>query len=168
MSLYFGIPILLLAAVLQSTWLESIRILGGRPDLVLLLVVTWSIIRGVNDGAIWGFIGGIFCDLLSASPFGLWTFVLTLGGFLVGQPWVHALGPTIMRLALMSAAGTLVGHALLLVTMVLLGYPVDFWYGFQTVAGPAALLNVLLSPFAFTFLVWFHKRSQVPTGGFAQ
>lgn len=168
MSLYFGVPILLLAAVVQSTWLEDIRILGGRPDLVLLLAVTWSIIRGANDGAIWGFIGGVFCDLLSASPFGLWTFVLTLVGFLVGQPWVHALGPTVIRLALMSAAGTLVGHALLLIMMVLLGYSVDFWHGIQTVAGPAALLNVLLSPFVFTFLVWFHKRSPASTGGFAQ
>jgi rod shape-determining protein MreD len=168
MNLYFGIPILLLAAVLQSTWLENVRILGGRPDLVLLLAVTWGIMRGAQDGAIWGFVGGIFCDMLSASPFGLWTFVLTLVGLLAGQSWVYALGPTLMRLALMSGAGTLVGHALLLMTMILLGYPVDFWHGIQTVAGPAALINVLLSPFAFTFLVWFHKRSQTPTGGFAQ
>ena len=124
MSLYFGIPILLLAAVVQSTLLENIRILGGRPDLVLLLAVTWSIIRGAHDGAIWGFMGGMFCDLLSASPFGLWTFVLTLVGFLAGQPWVHALGPTVMRLALMSAIGTLLAHTLLLILMVLLGYPV--------------------------------------------
>ncbi len=167
MSIYFGIPILLFAAVIQSTWMENIRVLGGRPDLVLLLAVTWGIIRGARDGAIWGFIGGIFCDLLSASPFGLWTLTLTLVGFLVGQPWVYALGPTLMRLALMSAAGTIVGHTLLLIIMVLTGYPVNFWYGIQTVAGPAALLNVLLSPFAFTFLVWFHKRSQEETGGFA-
>jgi rod shape-determining protein MreD len=165
MSLYFGIPILLFAAVVQSTLVEDIRILGGRPDLVLLLAVTWGIIRGAQDGAIWGFIGGIFCDLLSASPFGMWTLTMTLVGFLVGQSWVYALGPTLMRLALMSAAGTLIGHTLLLVIMVLIGYPVNFWYSIQTVAGPAALLNVLLSPFAFTFLVWFHKRSQEPMGG---
>lgn len=168
MSLYFGIPILLLSAVLQSTLLENIRILGGRPDLVLLLAVTWAVIRGAQDGAMWGFIGGMFCDALSASPFGMWTLVLTLVGFLAGQPWVHSLGPTVMRLALMSAIGTLTGHILLLVLMVLFGYPVNFWHGIQTVAGPAALLNVLLSPFAFTFLVWFHQRSQEPTGGFAQ
>lgn len=168
MSVYFGIPILLLAAVMQSTILENIRIFGGRPDLVLLLTVTWGIIRGAQDGALWGFIGGIFCDLLSAGPLGLWTFTLTLVGFLVGQPWVYALGPTLIRLVLMSAAGTMVGHTLILVMIVLLGFPVDFWHSFQTVAGPATLLNVLFSPFAFTFLVWFHKRAQVPTGGFAQ
>ncbi len=167
MSLYFGIPILLLAAVLQSVWVDGIRVIGGRPDLVLLLVVTWSIIRGANEGALWGFIGGMFCDLLSGSGFGLWTVSLTAVGLLVGQPWVHSLGPTVIRLALMSAVGTLFGHLVLLLTMSLLGYAVEIGRGIQTVAGPAAVLNLLLSPFAFSFLVWFHQRSGRRLGGFA-
>ncbi|HOT90035.1 MAG TPA: rod shape-determining protein MreD [Anaerolineae bacterium] len=165
MSLYFGIPILLLAAVLQSVWLENIQVLGGRPDLVLLLAVTWGIIRGANEGAVWGFVGGIFCDLLSGGEFGMWTFALTAVGFLAGQTWVHALGPTLIRLALMSALGTLIGHGILLGTMAVLGYSVNVGQSVQKVAGPAALLNFLLSPFAFTFLVWFHRRSQPRWGG---
>jgi len=168
MSLYYGIPILLIAAVLQSAWLEDVQILGGRPDLVLLLVVTWSIIRGAREGVVWGFVGGICCDLLSGGSFGLWTFSLTVVGFLAGQPWVHALGPTVIRLALMSALGTVLGHFVLLVVMILLGYVVDLGRGFQTVALPAAVLNFLLCPFAFTFLVWFHHRSRAQLGGFAQ
>ena len=167
MSLYFGIPILLLAAVLQSVWLDGLRVIGGRPDLALLVVVTWSIIRGANEGALWGFVGGILCDLLSGSGLGLWTFSMTAVGLLVGQPWVHALGPTLIRLAMMSALGTVLGHALLLVMMVLLGYAVELGPSLLTVALPAAMLNFLLSPFAFTFLVWFHQRSRRSLGGFA-
>jgi rod shape-determining protein MreD len=166
-SLYFGIPILLLAAALQSTWLGRLRILGGRPDLVLLLVITWAIIRGANDGAIWGFVGGLFCDLLSGGGIGLWTLPLTAVGFIAGMPWVHALGPTVIRLALMSALGTLLGHMLLAIMMALVGRPVALGRAIQTVAGPAALLNFLFSPFAFTFLVWFHQRSRQRMGGFA-
>lgn len=167
MSLYFGIPVLLVAAALQSSWLERVRIMGGRPDLVLLLVVTWAIIRGANEGAIWGFIGGLFCDLLSGGGLGLWTLALTVVGFIAGMPWVHALGPTVIRLALMSAFGTLLGHILLAFMMALIGRPVGIGRAIQTVAGPAALLNLLLSPFAFTFLVWFHQRSRDRLGGFA-
>lgn len=168
MSLYYGIPILLIAAVVQSAWLEGVQVLGGRPDLVLLLVVTWSVIRGAREGVVWGFIGGLCCDLLSGGSFGLWTLSLTVVGFLAGQPWVHALGPTLMRLALMSALGTVLGHFLLLALMVLLGYVVNLGRGFQTVVLPAAVLNFLLSPFAFTFLVWFHRRSRTQLGGFVQ
>ena len=168
MSLYFGIPVLMIAAVLQSAWLEDLHILGGRPDLVLLLVVTWSIIRGANEGALWGFVGGVFCDLLSGSVFGLWTLTLTGVSFLVGQPWVHALGPTVIRIAMMSVIGTIGAHLSLLGLMTLLGYPVNVGRAIQTVAGPAALLNFLLAPFAFSFLVWFHRRAQRRPGSFAE
>jgi rod shape-determining protein MreD len=157
---------MLIASVVQSAWLEDVRILGGRPDLALLLVVTWAIIRGANEGAVWGFVGGIFCDLLSGGPFGLWTLTMTAVGFLAGQAWVHALGPTVIRLALMSAFGTLFGHGLLVGAMIVMGYSVDVGRAVQTIAGPAALLNFLLSPFAFSFLVWFHRRSQPRAGGF--
>ncbi|MFP4395203.1 MAG: rod shape-determining protein MreD [Anaerolineales bacterium] len=164
MSLYFGIPIMILAAVLQSTWLQSLHILGGRPDLALLLTITWAIIRGADEGAMWGFVGGVFCDLLSGGTFGMWTISLTATGFLSGQPWVYSLGPTVIRLALMSALGTLFGHLILLIMMAFMGYATDFVQAIQTVAGPAALINFLLSPFAFRFLVWFHQRSQSAGG----
>jgi len=73
----------------------------------------------------------------------------------------------VIRLAVMSAFGTLLGHILLIVIMTLLGYSVNVGRAIQTVAGPAALLNFLLSPFVFTFLVWFHRRSGPRPGGFA-
>lgn len=159
MSLYFAIPILMTAAVLQSVWLERITFLGGRPDLILVLVITWAIIRGLDEGVMWAFLGGLFCDLLSGGPFGLWTAALTLVTFIAGQPWVHSLGPTSIRLALTASVGTLVAHLTLLGLLSLLGYPIDLDWSLRTVIGPAALLNFLLTPFAFRFLVWFHQHS---------
>ncbi len=160
MSLYFGAPILLVGAVLQSIWLERIRIFGGRPDLVLLLVVTWAIIRGLNEGVTWGFIGGLCCDLLSGGPFGLWTITLTVVALVAGQDWVQRLGPTSIRLALMSALGTLLGHTVFLLLMGILGYTINLSKTYTMLVLPAALLNFVLSPFSFRFLVWFHQRSQ--------
>ncbi|MFP4343836.1 MAG: rod shape-determining protein MreD [Anaerolineales bacterium] len=164
MSLIYGVPILILAAVFQSVWFEGLDILGGRPDLVLTLVITWAIIRGMDEGMVWGFLGGLFCDILSGGPLGLWTVSLTFVAFIVGQPWVNTLGPTSIRLALMSAIGTLIGHTLFLALMNLLGYPVSAGRAFAEIIGPAALLNFILSPFSFRFLVWFHQRSLRPGG----
>ncbi len=48
---------------------------------------------------------------------------------------MHALGPTVIRLALMSVAGTLFGHLLLGLVMVLFGHSVAIGRAIQTVAG---------------------------------
>ncbi len=158
-SLSFGLPVLLTGAVLQSVWLERAHFTFGRPDLILLLVVTWSVIRGVEEGALWGFVGGLLLDILSGGPLGMWASSLTLVGFVTGQPWGQALGSTILRLAMMSALGTLLGHSAFIALMLILGYPVDVPAAYAEIVGPAMLLNFLLSPFAFRFLVWFHQRN---------
>ena len=43
MGNYFGVPLLILAALLQVTVIPQVRILGGEPNLVMLLVVTYAI-----------------------------------------------------------------------------------------------------------------------------
>ncbi len=158
-SLYFGIPILLIAAALQSVWLEAAHYAFGRPDLVMLLVMTWSVIRGTEEGTAWGFAGGLAMDTLSGGPFGLWTSTLTLVGFVTGQPWGHALGSTVLRLAIISVIGTLFGHSAFIALMLLLGYPIDLPSAYAQIVGPAILFNFLLSPFAFRFLAGLHQRN---------
>src|SRR5918911_3711443 len=81
MQFAFGLAILPLAAIVQGTALD--RALGGpRPDLVLLLVLAWSMIRGVAEGTVGGIAGGLALDLTSAAPFGLHTSLLGLTGSL--------------------------------------------------------------------------------------
>ncbi len=158
-SLAFGIPLLLVSTVLQSVWLERMSLTIGRPDLVMLLVITWSVIRGAEEGSLWGFIGGLFLDALSGGPLGMWASSLTLVGFVTGQPWGQALGSTVLRLAMMSAMGTVLGHSAFIALTLILGYPLSVPAAYTEIVGPATLWNFLLSPFAFRFLVWFHQRN---------
>lgn len=70
MGSFLSLPILILAAVIQVTIMPRINILGGRPDLVFLLVMAWSLNTSLEQGIIWAFVGGISSDLLSAAPLG--------------------------------------------------------------------------------------------------
>jgi rod shape-determining protein MreD len=70
MGTYWGIPLIALAVVLQSTLIPQIRILGGEPDLAFLLVLAWSINGRLDQDVVWAFISGIAQDLLSAAPTG--------------------------------------------------------------------------------------------------
>jgi len=46
--------VLVVAAVVQSTMTTRLTPHGLRPDLVLLIVVTYSVVRGVEEGALAG------------------------------------------------------------------------------------------------------------------
>ncbi|MCA9889431.1 MAG: rod shape-determining protein MreD [Anaerolineae bacterium] len=70
MGYYISLPVLILAAVLQSSLMGQLRIAGGAPDFVLLIVLLWSIHAPLNEAVFWAFVGGIVTDLMSIIPLG--------------------------------------------------------------------------------------------------
>jgi rod shape-determining protein MreD len=71
-------------AVLQSTVTAQLDLFGASPDLVLLLVVSWALLRGIREGLVVALVGGIVLDALSGSPFGLGTTALVVASALAG------------------------------------------------------------------------------------
>ncbi|MEL6216549.1 MAG: rod shape-determining protein MreD, partial [Pseudomonadota bacterium] len=71
-----SLPIMFVAVVLQSSFIYQVRVLGGMPDLVLLLTLCWSFDRDLDEGLVWAFVGGILADLQSAAPTGTTTLAL--------------------------------------------------------------------------------------------
>ena len=81
------IPLLTAVALVQTVLLSQINLWDARPDLMLLIVLVWSVVRSVDEGMVWGFIGGLIVDLLSGGPLGATALALLAVAFLVGQPW---------------------------------------------------------------------------------
>jgi len=84
-DLRFRVPVLLLLAlVVHTTLLPSIRIAGVMPDLMLLVAVTAALEAGPSYGATVGFVSGMLADLVLPTPLGLSALVFTLTGYAVG------------------------------------------------------------------------------------
>ena len=68
---FFYIIMILLALVLQTT--AVVPAVGQRNglDIILMLVLAWSIIDGFNGFLSWAIFIGILYDMLSSSPVGL-------------------------------------------------------------------------------------------------
>ncbi len=67
---YLMVPLMAVAALLQSTAFNRLTIAGVKPDLVLLLVIVGTLLYGPRAGVVWAFIGGLFLDIFSGGPFG--------------------------------------------------------------------------------------------------
>jgi rod shape-determining protein MreD len=58
------------ATLLQAAVLPQIAALQVRPNLVLVLILLWSIARGLREGALWAAATGIALDLITIAPLG--------------------------------------------------------------------------------------------------
>ena len=83
-GVYLGIPLAVLAAILQSTLTARIRIWGVTADIVLLLTVSWTLLQGIGEGLLISLVGGMILDSLSGAPFGLLMISLTVASELAG------------------------------------------------------------------------------------
>ena len=81
MSILLAIPILSIAAILQSAVFSRITLLQGTADIILLTIIAWALQKKVKTGWQWGIIGGLLADFLSGLPFGIFTasYLLTIG-----------------------------------------------------------------------------------------
>lgn len=73
-----------LAAFFQVTLLNLFPVLGNKPDLVLMLVVFNSFLRGSREGALTGLMAGIIVDFANGSYIGMNGLALMTVGYLVG------------------------------------------------------------------------------------
>jgi len=152
--------LLTFVALLQSVLLSRVNLWGARPDLMSLVVLVWAVVRSVDEGLMWGFVGGLIVDLLSGGPLGATPLALLAVAFLAGQPWGRGIGSPVARLLLLAFLGVVVYHLVLLIVLAWTGHTVDWGFALVRVAGPSALLNVALAPFVRQPLTWLERSTR--------
>lgn len=157
MTAYLLIPLLVAVALIQATVMPHLRIWGVFPDLPLLAVVSWALLRGVREGMIWGFIAGLAVDLMSGAPFGTATVSLMVVGGIsgLGEATVFR---THVALPLVTVAGaTILYDLLFLLVMQLSGQPVVWLESLWRTILPSAVLNMLISPPVLGLMHLLHR-----------
>jgi len=159
MNPYAAVLLLTSAALLQSSLLPHLSRGGLKPDLVVMLVISWGLLRGVQEGLLWAFIGGLALDLLSATPLGLSALILTLLTLLtsLGQKSIYRTS-ILFPLAVIFLA-TFGYNLALLLGWQLLGRPALWGETFLEVLLPTGLLNTLVMLPLYPLLSWLHRRT---------
>ena len=73
------------AALIQTTWLEAIRIAGVLPDLAVLLVVYFAILEGEERAMYTGLLAGLFYDVIRHATLGHHILCLVVAGYTIGR-----------------------------------------------------------------------------------
>ena len=114
---YLFVPIVVLLAIAQATVLPRFPVFGIVPGLWLVVAVTWSLLRGMREGLILAFVGGLFIDLFSTAPLGVTSLSLMLAITVVTFLQRHLpKNPTLVP-ALLMAIATVIFWALYLLLL---------------------------------------------------
>lgn len=150
MTIYLVVPLLAIVGLLQATLVSRVSIWGVFPDLPLLLVVSWGLLRGSRQGLLWGFVAGIIVDLFSGAPFGAATVPLMAVGFIAGLG-ENLVFRNLLLLLLTILLATVVYDLLFLFMVQILpsslpgtGHRVEWSASLVRVIGPSAILNAFL------------------------
>lgn len=131
--------------LVQATLLPRVRFLGAQPNLLLVLVVSWSLVSGVAEGLVFAFLAGLAMDVVAGLPLGTSPLALMPVCFLavIGRNSVYV--NNIWLPVLLVALATPLEGWLMLFLRQLHGVPVDWAGASSRVILPALVLNVLLT-----------------------
>lgn len=154
MTLLLGLPLLAVAAVVQSSLVAHFHFYGGTLDLVCLMALGWTVAGDWEGGLLWGFFGGLFLDLLSGGPLGLNALALVIltyaASLTEGRLWrSHILLP--LALAAISTFGL---HFISLLGLTVLGQTVNWSVSLLRITLPAAVLNTFVMFPLYSLLRW--------------
>jgi rod shape-determining protein MreD len=145
MAYLVGIPLLMFLAIFQSSVLSHVSMLEGRPDLILLAVVSWGVTGRSEEAMVLGLAGGIMLDLVSGTPVGSTGILIVIISFLVSlfevRFWeAHFLMPLAVTLV-----ASVLFHFMSLGIIWLMGRTIELQVAIARVILPSTFLNILLA-----------------------
>jgi rod shape-determining protein MreD len=115
--MWWLLPLLVLTVIVQSLPFPGFVTNGIRPDLPLVIVLGWALIRGWEQAVVAALVAGVVMDLISAAPFGVNTLRLVALAWVVGIG-TERLQRTSPALPVVAAGfGSLLGYVLDAVSM---------------------------------------------------
>jgi rod shape-determining protein MreD len=155
------LPIVALVVIVQATLVARVRFLGVTPDLLLAVVVAWSLLSGIQSGILWAFFGGLIFDAVTGIPLGTSSLALMTICFLTSLGETNLFhGSVFLPIAVIVLATPIHGW-IILVTQQLRHLQVD-WPGVTLrILLPETLLNVIVVVLVYPALRWLARQAGV-------
>jgi rod shape-determining protein MreD len=145
MSLQVGMPLLILAALLQATVLPYLRISGGQPDLVVVITLAWALLDDGVEAAVWALVGGVALDLFSGAPMGFSALILLPGVFLISLTETQVYHTNALFALGIAGSAAVLYHVLHIVGLyVLMARPVVLMPTLYYITMPAVVFDLVL------------------------
>ncbi|MEW6088042.1 MAG: rod shape-determining protein MreD [bacterium] len=139
--------IVILSVILKVTLFRLIEFGSYKPDILLIIIVFFSIYEGSWTGAVLGFIGGLTEDILGSGFLGMFAVNKTLIGFALGIAGKHVYKINIYPYVLAVLAASFFQECFIFFWLnIFQPYTSFFMSSLKHIILPLTVYNTLLSP----------------------
>jgi hypothetical protein len=144
-SILLAFPVLILVVILQMVIASRLPLVDGTTDLVLLVILAWSLNERGKRAWFWALLGGALVSFISALP-----VYATILGYLIPMllvQWLRRRVWQIPVLAMLVATtiGTLIQHFIALGALKINGSPIGISESLALITLPSMFLNLALA-----------------------
>lgn len=155
----FAIPLILLILIgLQNSLFEYIKILGVKPDIALVFIISFSLIRGNPWGTVIGIAGGIFEDVFFPGAFGINSLACMLTAFLIGNVETKIYKDNIFVPGLFAFGGTMIKELIVYLFLYLTRTNINLVMVLTNTIIPEAIYNTILIIVFYRYVVKFSSK----------
>ena len=156
--------LILVNFILQSTLFPHLAILGVAPDTALVFIVSYGILRGEIEGAVFGFFTGLVHDMLGGLFIGLFALLGFLTGYVCGKPFKDFFKDNYFLPFFVVVIVSLVYQFALYTTTILITGHLEFWHYFTTIILPKTVYTASLSIPLYSLLHFINARLERRAG----
>ena len=140
-------------ALVQASSVEQFHVMGVAPNLMLVLLVSWLVVRGLEDVLPMVAVAGITIGFVGLQTPGLVLLAMLVPLAILGAVReLHVIHSELLLALALTGAATLMYETIILLGVLATGGVLDPAVSLREVIIPAAIVNVLLAPPVFAVM----------------
>ncbi len=142
----------------QATFLNTIDIFGIKPNLIIVLIVSISLLEGRGYGALVGFFAGLCLDSVVGVALGYQALIGMLLGIALGNINKRFFKENIFVMLICTFISTILYESAVIVISYGLGLRVNYIETLKNIILPEAVVNSILAVFIFVLLIRISRK----------
>ena len=144
--------------VLQTTTLQTLSFAGITPNLLIIIVAAFGLMRGKTEGMYIGFFSGLLVDIFCGFYLGIYALLYMYVGYLTGL-FQKRFYPEDLKLPLLIiSASDLITNLIIYLILFLTRSRFDFGYYFLNIILPELVYTMIVTIFFYLLLLKVNQK----------
>lgn len=158
MRIFVMTIVAVISYILQSTVLGYVEIYNIKPNLIIITTISYALIRGKEEGAIYGLFAGLLMDIMGGKIIGAYALMGMYLGLAVGSLNKDIYKENYLIPFMLTAGGTFVYNLIFYIFSYFLFIQEQLlWYVVAYII-PETIYNTVLSVIIYFLILYINKK----------